>query len=78
MLLEAQQGRVNRTLVQLDQIRADLLNPPRQAEAVQGAKDGQRFQDHEVQRSGKDFRLLLWHIYRKSATASVACQQERF
>src|SRR6202046_4018992 len=50
-LLQAQKRRVDRALVQLQHVFAQLFNAPANSEAMQRAQRLQCLQDHQIQRS---------------------------
>src|SRR5262249_11209307 len=74
---------VDRSFVQLQQVLADLFKPPRNSVAVQWAQDVERFQDHQVQRALKNFRLTLLHscsfvMCKGTSHTPLECPNERF
>ncbi len=71
LLLHAQERRIERALIELQQLAADLLDPPGEAVAVHRPEHVERAQDEEDQRALEDVGLvaieLLFHLetYRK-------------
>jgi hypothetical protein len=49
-------------VVELELIAADLLNPPGNTVPVQWPERAEGFQNHQVERTGQDFVLLLFHM----------------
>src|SRR5437762_2572646 len=60
-LLQPQERCVDRPLIELQHVVADLLDPPRDAVAVQRSHRFERLQDHQVERPLENVRLRLGH-----------------
>src|SRR5215510_12318670 len=79
-LLQVQQRGINRSLIELRQMAAGLLDAPRNAVAVQAAKRLERFENHQAERAGQDFVLVMFHKapverQQKSKSPAVGGQQ---
>src|SRR5262249_58704762 len=57
-LLELEQRRIERSLIQLELVAADLLDPPRDPVAVQRPEAIERLEDHQRQRAVEDIGSL--------------------
>src|SRR5438309_4233888 len=62
-LLEPQQGRIERALVELEQVFRNLLDTLGNAVAVQRAHSMQGLQDNEVERALQNFSARRSHVF---------------
>ena len=78
LLLELEQGGIERARVQRQPIAARLLDPPRDAVAVQLAERLERRQHHQRERALPDFGLCFshWVTQRNRATTPLGKQLE--
>ena len=58
-MLQLQQQRIERALIHIQQVSADLLDAPGDTVAVLRPKEVQCLEDHQGKRSLQDFRLFL-------------------
>src|SRR5215212_2297555 len=58
---EIQQRRIERSLIQAEELVRDLLQPLRDPVAVLRSERVERFQDHQVQRPLQHVRLFIGH-----------------
>ncbi len=62
LLLQLEQGRIQRAVVDFEQIAARLLDTARDAIAMEGAQGLQRLEHHQSQRALPDVRLGVFHM----------------
>jgi hypothetical protein len=60
-MLQAQQGGIDGSLIELQQVFAHLLDPARNAVAVQRPHRFQRLQHHQIERALQDGGLVIAH-----------------
>src|SRR5271155_3591112 len=83
-LLEAQQRRVKRALVEFEQVGGNLLNAHGNAVTVQGAEGLEGLEDDQIEGPLKDFPARLRHRdspldgLQEATLAPVDCQQDAF